>query len=645
MKSQRSRALVCSVVGVFALLAPLGCGPSAPAAAPGSNATANPPAAPVEAAPDLTPVAAPDDLVVVGRLARPRLLLDTTASWVGLPARLGDIIPKEYKAVEAVVAWDSPIEIAAVLDRHSTEKVALPIAVVTIGLTSVNAALDVARDRGLSPTRVAPGVYRVALDDDITCAVAASLGPSPARLVCSGEWKQVEELLPYATRGLPKEKLGNEDLHIELRGAALQRRYSQEISALRLLTGLLLRQAQTDSPRVDRALTDLAYGLADELKTVALELDRIELSARLDETHKFMELSTTLAFAKDSSFTAQMLDVAARRATVAPEAFFGLPGSAEGASFSVGGDPKLFAQAVTPVAELVDAYLEQQKAGIALRRRVRQVLEALPSFVVPSVQAQGSTPAPEKASAIERARYGFGWGVGITETRADNFTKVLSDLEGLVADRDFARLLKERASVEAHRIPKLSHHTVAVRGFQPRATVFNVALPPSLWASWGLVKRSEAPGAKAGKATEKPLPAVAAIFVADGERTWISWGADEKASIARLEAARAGTGGTLRDMKALAPLASAKVTAGGFWTLANLLRSADSALRARGLDAGQLFNQAPNHGLTPQLIQMVVTQTNGAPAVRTSVQVPEGVFQDLGSIVPAVVASSKLEAE
>ena len=638
MDSNKRWGLVLSLAGAVTLVS---CGPKAPAAAPTAKVPAGSVMAPVEAAPDLSPVATPDDLVLLGRLARPRGLVETVAGWVGVPVRVSELIPDEYKALESVVAWNAPLEVAAVLNRHSTSKTAPPLVVVTVGLTSVNGALDLARDRGLSPTKVAPGVYRVPVDEDVTCAIAAALGSSPARLVCGGEWQEVEELLPYATRGLPSERLGNEELHLELRAAPLQRRYAQEISAIRLLTGLLLRQGQTDSPRVDRALTDLAYGVADELKTLALEIERVELSGRVDDASKAMELGFTLAFAKNGSFTAQSLQAAARRAGPPPESFWTLPSNADNASYSVGADPKLFAQLTTPVAELVDAYLEQQKAGAALRRRLRELVEALPSLTAPAAQARGVSPLPHKdSSAIELVRNSIGWGVAIVDARADAFSKALLDIEGAMSDRDLARLLKERVELEPRRLPKVSHHVVNVKGFQPRGMAFNVVVPASVLEALSTAK-ADALKKPAPKGGDKPVQALSVVLVGDGEKTFLAWAVDEKSALFELEGVRAQRGGTLKDVKELAPLAARKNIFGGYTTLAGILRSADAALRARSIDVATLFNAAPNHGTTPQVFEGAVVENNGAPTLRAKFRLPEGVFQDLGALLPVLMASSK----
>jgi hypothetical protein len=393
----------------------LGCAAKPPPAA--APTAPSPPAALVEAetAPDLSPVAAPEDLVLVGRLSRPRLLVETIAGWAGMPVRLQDLLPHELRGVDAVLAWDAPIELAAVLDRRSTAKVAPPLIVLSIGLTSLPRALDLAREHGASPTRVAPSIYRVPVDDEVTCALAAAVGAAPARLVCGTEWQSVEELLPYATRGLPREKLGGDDLHLELRAAPLQRRYAQEIAAVRLLTGLLLRQGQSDSPRLDRVLTEAAYGVADELKAIATELDRFEIRARLDESNKALELGTVLSFSKDSSFTAQLFEDMGKRAAPPPAVFWALPRSAEGAGYAVGLDPKRIGTLTNVAAELLDAYLEQQKAPAGLRRRVRGVLDALPILASAEAHAGGALPLPKPASAVDRVNQRLGWRVSVAQ--------------------------------------------------------------------------------------------------------------------------------------------------------------------------------------------------------------------------------------
>jgi hypothetical protein len=638
-----SRGILCRVLGamklrafVFGAVTCLGCAakPPPPVAPAAPAAVAK--VAEAEDPPDLSPVAAPEELVLVGRLSRPRLLVETVAGWAGLPVRLRDLLPEELRGVDAVLAWDAPLEIAAVLDRHSTAKVAPPLVVVSIGLTSLPRALDLAREHGSSPTRVAPSVYRIPIDEEVTCALSAAVGAAPARLVCGAEWQSVEELLPYATRGLPKENLGGDDLHLELRGAPLQRRYAQEIAAVRLLTGLLLRQGQSDSPRLDRVLTEAAYGVADELKSLATEIDTIELRARLDEGNKALELGGALGFSKDSSFTAQLLEDTAKRAAPPPAVFWDLPRTADTAGYAVGVDPKRIGTLTSVAAELLDAYLEQQKAPPTLRHRLRSVLDGLPLLASPEVNAAGAAASGSKpANALERLNQRLGWRVSVADVRADQLFKLLTDAEGVLADRALPKLVKDRFGVGAERLPKLRHRVVRVAGFPARATAFTLELPAALFDP-----ASDSASTAKGK---KPAPAPAAVpcvvLAPDGEKTWISFAQDEKSALARLEAARAGREGKLADVPELQPLKEASNLAGGFSSLEGLLRGLESVLPRRARNTGELFSHAQNHGRTPQLSWISLSQAGTALKLSGTLRMPQGVFQDLGGIIPWLISS------
>lgn len=615
----------------------LGC-----AAKPAPPVAAAPPAPPAqlvkaEEAPDLSPVAAPDELVLVGRLSRPRVLVETVAGWAGMPVRLADLLPSELRGVDGVLAWDAPLELAAVLDRHSTAKVAPPLIVVSIGLTSLPRALELAKQQGVSPTRVAPSVYRVPIDDDVTCALSAAVGRAPARLVCGAGWQSVEELLPYATRGLPNEKLSEDDLHLEVRGAPMQRRYSQEIAAVRLLTGLLLRQGQTDNARLDRVLTEVAYGLADELKSIATEVDELELRVRLDEGKKALELGGSLSFAKDSSVTVQLLQDSGKRSAPPPATFWELPRTADSAGYSVGLDQKRVGALTSVGGELLDAYLEQQKAAAGLRHKVRSVFDALPLLFSPEVHASGAGPLPKEASPLESLNQRVGWGVSIVDARADRLSKLLSDLEGVLADRSLPKLVKARFDVEAQQMPKLRHRVVKVAGFPARAMAFTLELPPALLASMAKELKSTTPPPAKGKKAAPGVPCM--VLVPDGEKTWVAFAQDEKAAIARLEAARAGRDGKLADMPELSPLKQASYVGAGYSTLEGLLRSVESMLPKRARNLSDVFTHAQNHGRTPQLTWLSVQQAGSALKVSGTLQVPQGAFQDLGAIIPWLISS------
>ena len=180
-------------------------------------------------------------------------------------------------------AWYAPLEAAKDLDPLGDGKVQQPIAVVSLGLTSLDGALRFARAKGQPVRRLRAGVYRIGESDDWSCAAGVALGSAPARLVCGDRAHDVDGLFNYATRGLPNEPLPNVWIfQIELRLAPIKKKYEAELGSARLFAGFLLREVQLDSPRFDRALSDVTYGLVDETTAFVQDLDTVRIDANLD---------------------------------------------------------------------------------------------------------------------------------------------------------------------------------------------------------------------------------------------------------------------------------------------------------------------------------------------------------------------------
>jgi hypothetical protein len=600
-----------------------------PAAVPASGTDA------VEPAPDLTPVPAPQELILFGRLSRPKTLFETLATWVGVPFGVANALPPDLKELEHVIAWDAPVELAGVLDRRSTEKVPPPLLVVSIGLTSVDKALDVARDHGGNVTQVAPGVFRVTADGEVSCAIAASLGPSPARVVCGESWSHVEELLPYATRGLPTRDLGANDLHVELAAEPIRRKYNQELSSLRAVAGLVLRMASLDDRRFDRVLTDVVYGLADELKALATEADRVQITARLDPTAKVLEFGEAVVLRSptgaESSFTAQLFQDLARRQMVAPDVFWQLPANASTGAYSVGADAARVSALLKSVIELADAYLEHEKVAPALRKRVRRVLETYSSLSSTGVYAAGIPANPANTIPVLNT----GWSIGTSSQRADVITGLLGDMSALLADRELARLLKERLNFDAKLLPRMKSQVVAVKGFPARATAYQIELPA------GLVEQLEkATDAKRAAGKEKALKStLSLIVVPDGDRSFVAYSADQKQAIALLEAVHSPTEKKLASVSELQPLRSKPAWSAGFWTIEALLPYVDSLAKEKGID---LLTRMPNHGRSPWLFRLEITDRAPALSVSGTLRIPQGAFQDAGSLIPELAAAGLL---
>ena len=126
-----------------------GCGsPAAPASPVPLVATPAVQLVAKEEAPDLSPVAAPAELFAVARFKKPQTAIETVAAWANFPYKLHDVLPSEMKGLESVIAWDAPLEAAMALDPQGEGKVPEPLAVVSLGLTSLEGALDFARSKG-----------------------------------------------------------------------------------------------------------------------------------------------------------------------------------------------------------------------------------------------------------------------------------------------------------------------------------------------------------------------------------------------------------------------------------------------------------------------------------------------------------------
>ena len=225
---------------------------------------------------NLTPVAAPNELVAVARLKNPGGLVDSVISWAKLGVDWRGVLGKKEPAINDVLATDASVEAVVALDPQGKgTDLEQPFAVVSVGLRSLERAVQLARDKGERVRQIGNGIYRVSDSSrSPNCVVAASLGKAPARLVCGDREKDIEALLPYATRGLPTENLGSADLHIEVRAEPFRRRFARELrQGKTLATPFVLSELSLDDSRFDRALADTVHAVADEVLALAEDID------------------------------------------------------------------------------------------------------------------------------------------------------------------------------------------------------------------------------------------------------------------------------------------------------------------------------------------------------------------------------------
>ncbi len=607
-----SRAIVC--VGVMLL----GCG--------GEPKVANAPGAPppgdsaLQAETVLTPVAAPEDLFLVARLKQPLHVAEGVLAWAGMPLRPLDLLPYEAQDLKPVIAWDSSVELSAVPPVGNEE----PAWIVSVGLTSLDAGIELAQKRGLSPQREAQGLYRVRPFGKLECAIAGSLGPSPARLACAGDEAALERLLPYATRGLPQEKLSDEDLYLELRVEPLRRRYGKDLASARVVAGSIAKRMELDHPRFDRALHAAALAIADELKLSVDDIDTLRLVGSLVEQRGAIELTAHARLRSQSSWVAALASDAAAQTKEAPAAFFRLPMDASTASFVSGIAPARFDGIEKASVELVDAFLEHHKIGAPARKRAEHLIQGYLNL-----SGGGPVASAEGVEAGEGELAAREFGIWLLPDDSKNLGELMADFAFVASDTSLRKALASFLDVDAKELPKARIKPWKGAGVPKGASLLELAIPDT-----ELLARATRhfAAAKGLRPPGKPGHFVIAVMP-DGTGSAVGFGRDEKIVRRRLEAVVTGKGKTIADRDGAAELRKVRASYFGYVTLEAMVRAVSKEIK--GVPP-QLLQVVPNRGQTP--ITVSVSGVAGPPLeVSLRMQVPKGVAEDLGALAPALL--------
>lgn len=638
MKLSRGKALL--LAGALSV----GCGGATPA--PGSpNGTDSTQPALIagegpggEAAPALAQVAAPDRVFLVGRLKNPTQLLDTVESWVSLPKRWRELLESEMPGAGGLLDLAAPVDVIVSMDDGGAMQEPNFRAVFSVGLTSLDKALEFSKANGDRAERIAPGVYRV----DSDCVVARSLGRAPARLVCGDGRKSIDALLDFATRGLAAQPAGPDDISVEVNAEPFRKRYGSELPRLKRLAMPFIREelAIGFAP-FDRAVSDAATALLDEGLALTDDLDSFKLLGNVDASNKSARFKLELGFRGKKSWVAQRFDSAGRRAKPAPLLFWDLPKDSTTASFSIGGEPKAFDPIRDALAEILDTYLAHEKVPAGPRKNLTGLVSKLWVNEGASAYAVGVVPMDTKVAAgtaafqREALRSGLGWHiVGIEEDSKrtldyfDHVVKVINDrtLRGLVA--------KE---VKPNEIPSVRRR--APKGRAPRGSVaYEVVLPGALFHDdWVPEPMDGGPPPPVQKPTPaKPLPVVL-IVVPDGPYTWVGLSADETALVNRLSTAASGDPkSTLSTLPGIEKLRAGTFVAGGFMTLGQYVESAKLGLAQSGDPklAEKVLAGLPNAGKTPGLLSFQV-RSGAGPTLSYEFSLPKGMIADLSHLLNA----------
>jgi len=608
------RAIVLSAVLLCA------CGGSQkPADPPKSSDPAPGALAPVEAAPDLSPVAAPLGLFVVGRLKTPVAVVDRIGGWLGMPGPVFDLIPGRARELVRLIDREAPVEVAATFvgDRKNN-----PFAgVVSVGLTSLAAAVEGAAAQGVLVTRVSPGVVALDFGAGPRCVAAVALGRAPARLVCAEGQRDLDLLLPFATRGLPNLELGQREIEISVNFVPVVESFQDELDGARLFAGFLLRRVELDAPRFDRALAAAVNGLTDDLVLLARDADKLRIGGTVNEQRGEIALDFDLELKQQKSLIASMFLDMGKRSGPAPAALFTLPGDVDVGTYSYGVDRALFSNVQTSIAEVVDAFLEHEKVGKPGRDRARGIIDAYFELVRPSVAGwrEDSVPSTpdDKAPAF---------GLILYDEPPKALSTGLADLNGLVGDRGFRAMLKKRLGLKEKVLPKARF--VPLRG---------PSIPAGTRALVLTIPKELADSVEAGipLARNRPqnlLPESLALVVApNGSGTVVAY-ASTPAELAKvLGGFLSGKGPTLAERPELQPLRNLRASGAYFATVSGLI-----AAFSKGL--GKQARQTPGQQPAPPLVVRIEAIPGPARGTRVGVTVPRALFQAIPSQIATLAA-------
>lgn len=398
---------------------------------PTAKATTSAPVAPAH---DVSPVAAPAGLFATGSFASfeaaanlLQLGSDRTRAveslLVGRPLRLRvDVDPAR---VAELVDPKAPASIAVAMQDGLNPGIAISLGLV-----------DLEKGKSLfgAAEQISPGVFlaRKGERQRAECAIAASAGATPARLVCALSKEALLLLTPYLARTVAATPPKNEG-ELEIDVARLDAVASAPISdALPKAVSLFKADYRTGDAAADAALDEGAKLVTAEALGLLKDLDKVKIVAatapeggvRVDASATFRGTTTLLA----------------RLATTTQNtAFLGPPAATPETSGTSGvriEDPAMLADAIRLGKALLEGNLAKAAIGSpAERKRVAALLDFPLTKGMELVAISGSTPTaskgepktePQKVAAALDAI--FGYRIVRTNGSADAVARWLKDL-------------------------------------------------------------------------------------------------------------------------------------------------------------------------------------------------------------------------
>lgn len=386
--------------------------------------------------PALSAVPAPEGVIARFRVLDPKKFADGLLDAASIPFDLNKAIAEvdgEYSFVRAV-DLEAPVEGALVLNPEDPMN---PSRFFSVGVRSVEEVLTRLEASRIVVQEGPSGVHHFLLGAD-PCAVGRSLGRSPARVVCSDRRGGLHQVLPYALRGFPTEQLSEADVYARLDFRPVRDRYKTELDRLRLLASVFARQAHVGHAKLDRALTDAALGLADELSKSALEFDQFVME--VDEHRGDAQLTMRATFDGQSSLTAQSIRAQVGLSAPAPPLFRSLPSTTASGFYFRELPAGPFESWRSIFVDLFTGYAEYRGASLAFAERLGRTVQAFGPSARTHVHAQGpivTTTVQGRSEALPA------WSIwGMTQPKAEVIA-LLDDMAWLLASPDWIKLVEE----------------------------------------------------------------------------------------------------------------------------------------------------------------------------------------------------------
>jgi hypothetical protein len=637
-------------------------------------------------APDLSPVAEPSGIVALTRLRNLQSTLHSVERVLRLPLSLESEFRALLRERDAdVFQLNAGIDLALVLDPKSKDDDPKVLGAVSFPIADLEHVRSVV-EREFEVTPLVPGVYRIAIPkdegvaeepeksgsliDDFDfrkrlpegryCDLAASLGDSPARLVCSETERELDMLRPWMTRGLPREVMGDGDFHGEIRMGPLRDRYLPVARTQALAAGFLAKRwLENEWNLREPRLLRIPDQLLREGLALFEDVDRISIDGKLDAETSEMSFRGKISFRSKTAWLTQVYTSANAEQGLAPEAFWRLPKDADTASYTRSADPGLYEGVHETTRLLLSDLLTRTPISPATSSAIDAFLAAMPMHKATVVTAQGGTspawqlpgakaksnPTPREAvrSIEELVNSSVGWSiVGIdapSAAYADWLRKGVVAYEGLVregrANPDIGKTLRDARWVPKARVRN------QLPGY-PRGSV-GVDLTVQfdsrdIW-TYSTGAKGDPPAHPAGPAVAGSITLRWVVVPEGANRTWIGFSTDSKILQQKVGVvlAKAGRDATIGSLEGLDPLRRTPTVGGGFFSYGNLLSRTVRGLDGTATDidkesVDKLLASFPHGFRTPVLV--LYTGTGGsAPSNELEFRVQRGTVEDLAGFV------------